>query len=259
MRTGPWEIPLDPIGSLAAARDPAGMLPEGLRVYAVGDIHGRIDLLENLQLQICGDLAGVRPRRSFELFLGDYVDRGSRSREVVERLASSVPVADERICLMGNHEQMLLDALSDPSAVANWIMNGGTETMLSYGVDVHRAGASARSAQQAFRMALPQDHQRFIEHLPRMAVLGGYAFVHAGLRPGRALSRQAEEDLLWIREPFLSSNHHFAAVVVHGHTPVPEPEIRPNRINIDTGAVFTGTLTCIVLEGRERRFLQARS
>lgn len=237
-----------------------GTLPDGLRVYVVGDIHGRLDLLRDLYAKIAGDLAAGRPRLSIEVFLGDYVDRGTQSRQVIEWLTSTVPLADQRVCLMGNHEQMLLAACSDPFAVENWLMNGGVNTMRSYGADpLLAAGPTARSIQLAFRSAFPERHQEFVAGLPRLAVCGGYVFVHAGLRPGRALDQQDPEDLLWIREPFLSSGYFFDGVVVHGHTPVTEPENRANRINLDTGAVFTGRLTCAVLEGQARRFLQTGS
>ena len=244
-------------GNCAVAGLPRGTMPEGERVYAVGDIHGRLDLLNDIQREIAADLAANPAQHSVEVFLGDYVDRGPQSRQVVERLASPDCIADQRVCLMGNHEQMLLEAYSDPGAVEAWLMNGGIDTMRSYGAGARAAPMTGRSVQMAFRSAFPAEHHDFLAGLPRMAVFGGYIFVHAGLRPGRPLVEQAADDLVWIREPFLSSTADFGAIVIHGHTPVSAPEIRPNRINIDTGAVFTGCLTCIVLEGQERRFLRA--
>ncbi len=237
----------------------SGRLPDGLRIYAVGDVHGRFDLLEALYAEIRRDLADRRPERSIEIFLGDYIDRGPQSRDVVEWLLSSQPECDERLCLMGNHEDLLLGALDDPSAVDAWLLNGGVETILSYcGANAAAlAGATFAEARDAFVAAFPESHRAFVAGLPRMKVFGGYVFVHAGLNPERPLDRQDPFDLLWIREPFLSSRVDFGRVVVHGHTPAAEPEIRPTRINIDTGAFFTGRLTCLVLEGGDRRFLHA--
>ncbi len=240
--------------------DPSGpaRVPDGLRVYAVGDIHGRFDLLEALYGQIRRDLEARAPLRSVEVFLGDYVDRGPQSREVVEWMLAGKPVTDERICLCGNHEQMLLRALHDPSAIGHWFGNGGLETLISYKpIPRHiLAGMTVTAALAEVTAAVPAGHVAFLRDLRRTAEFGDYLFVHAGLRPGRPLEHQDPEDLIWIREPFLSSAADFGKVVVHGHTPAAAPDIRRNRINIDTGAVFSGTLTCLVLEGETRRFLQ---
>lgn len=241
-----------------AALPPRLALPPGLRVYAIGDIHGRFDLLSAVAEEIRRDIERARPVQSLEIFLGDYVDRGPQSCEVIEWLTSTPPIADRRICLTGNHEDMLLRALDDPGAMAHWLSNGGGETLLSY-----RATGSlgARGAmpelQQAFREALPERHLAFLASLDLSFAVDPYLFVHAGIRPGRSLSQQDPEDLIWIREPFLRSDDDFGFVVVHGHTPVPSPEVRANRISIDTGAVFTGRLTALVLEGTERRFIEA--
>lgn len=232
-------------------------LPEGLRIYAVGDIHGCFDLLEALYEQMRRDLERAPPRESLEIFLGDYVDRGPRSRDVVEWMIATQPACDRRICLMGNHEDMLLNALADPAAMEHWLSNGGVETLLSYKpVPRHMlAGMTLIQAHRDFSASVPEPHRRFMTGLLRSAEFGDYVFVHAGLRPGRTLAQQDPEDLVWIREPFLSSPHAFGKLVVHGHTPADAPEIRPNRINIDTGAVFGGSLTCLVLEGSTRKFL----
>jgi serine/threonine protein phosphatase 1 len=236
-------------------------LPDGLRIYIVGDIHGCFDLLEQLYREIRRDRDAAPPRECVEIFLGDYIDRGPQSREVVEWMISAVPIADRRICLMGNHEDMLLAALADASGMPNWLANGGLETFLSYKpVPQHiLAGMTLARVRSDFLAALPAAHRDFLMNLPRLAEFGDYLFVHAGLRPGRALDRQDPEDLVWIREPFLASDFDFGKVVVHGHTPCSAPEIRPNRINVDTGAVFTGCLTCLILEGESRRFLQTSS
>lgn len=239
----------------------AASLPPGLRIYAIGDIHGRIDLLERLHDALARDLEVSRPPQSVEIFLGDYIDRGPRSRQVVEWLIGSPPAAAERICLMGNHEAMLLDALEDARDADLWLGNGGIQTMGSYsaGPGDGPSHGQLSAAWTAFQSALPETHRSFLRGLPRTAEFGDYLFVHAGIHPARGLADQDPHDLVWIREPFLSSRAAFGKIVVHGHTPVAAPEIRPNRINIDTGAVFTGRLTCLVLEGRTRRFMQANS
>lgn len=245
-------VPAGLLGSLAP-------LEPGLRIYAIGDIHGRLDLLEAMTARIRREIEDSRPEHSLEIFLGDYVDRGPQSRGVVEWMAETPPVADERLCLLGNHEEMLLRSLDDLSTMQNWLLNGGGETLLSYGVKMRSLGGRSGliDLQQGFRAALPGTHREFLAGLPRSIPLAPYFFVHAGIRPGRPLDAQDPEDLIWIREPFLRSNRDFGCIVVHGHTPVMSPEVRRNRINIDTGAVFTGCLTCIVLEGAEQRFLQA--
>lgn len=239
-------------------RDPHLAFAPGLRIYAIGDIHGRFDLLERLTSKIRRDLDESRAARTIEIFLGDYVDRGPQSREVIEWLIETPPLADERICLLGNHEDMLHQALDNTSVMSNWLFNGGGETLLSYGVKTHGFGGESAliDLQQGFRAALPSAHLEFLASLRRMVAIGPYLFVHAGIRPGRALEDQDPDDLVWIREPFLHSDADFGRIVVHGHTPVDRPDVRKNRINIDTGAVFTGCLTCLVLKGKERRFLQ---
>jgi serine/threonine protein phosphatase 1 len=230
-------------------------LSDGLRIYAVGDLHGRFDLLQAMATLIRRDLATAPSPRSIEIFLGDYVDRGPRSREVVDWLIDTPPIANERICLMGNHEDMLLEALNEPGAAANWLYNGGDATLASYGINV-RPYAARTNISGLLREHLPPKHRAFLEGLKRMADYNPYLFVHAGIRPGRRLAEQDPKDLVWIREPFLFSEADLGRVVVHGHTPVERPEVRPNRVNIDTGAFFSGCLTCLVLAGSTRRFLQ---
>jgi serine/threonine protein phosphatase 1 len=250
----PEETTGDPPTSAGAP----GTLPGGLRVYAIGDIHGRFDLLERLAAEIARDLEHAPPDRAVEIYLGDYIDRGPQSREVIAWLTGSPPLGQERICLMGNHEALLLNALANPAGMSNWLFNGGADTVASYVADPRAAiGASpGERLRSAFLAAFPESHRDFLARLPRKAALGGYLFVHAGIRPGVPIAAQDPEDLVWIRQPFLSSNADFGPVIVHGHTPVRTPEVRPNRINIDTGAVFRGRLTCLVLEADTRRFLQ---
>jgi len=245
--------------SKPTARAPIAILPEGLRIYAVGDIHGRFDLLQQMAAAIVEDLRKARPARILEIFLGDFIDRGPQSREVVDWLIRTPP-GGERVCLLGNHEDMLLKSLDDTDWMSNWLYNGAAETFVSYGVRTHGIGGSGLvDLQQGLRAVLPGSHLEFFAGLRRMFVFEPYVFVHAGIRPGRTLSEQDPDDLVWIREPFLQSKADFGFVVVHGHTPTERPEVCPNRINIDTGAVFTGRLTCLVLEGATRRFLQVDS
>jgi serine/threonine protein phosphatase 1 len=229
-------------------------LPAGLRIYAIGDVHGRFDLLRSIAAKIEADLRASPVERALEIFVGDYIDRGPHSREVVNWLIDAPPLGDERICLLGNHEDMLLQALNDPGDLPNWRFNGGDATLASYGVT--EVPASPEAMWEVCVGAIPERHRAFYRALPLTAEFGSFFFVHAGINPARPLDDQDPHDLVWIREPFLDSTLDFGRIVVHGHTPVIEPDIRRNRINIDTGAVFTGHLTCVVLEGTKRRVLQ---
>jgi serine/threonine protein phosphatase 1 len=171
----------------------------------------------------------------------------------------SAPVAQQRICLMGNHEQIFLDFLEDPNVITSWMSLGGLETLASYGLrpKLTLRPAEVEEIQARLLAALPKAHRQFLQELQYCYRCGDYLFVHAGVRPGAALEEQLPEDLLWIREPFLTSTKNFGAVVVHGHTPETSPVVLPNRICVDTGAYVTGVLTCLVLEGKKRRFLSA--
>jgi len=232
----------------------APSLPDGLRIYAVGDVHGRLDLLTALAAQIDGDIAERPVAEAIVIFLGDYIDRGAQSRGVIDWLMEAPSRADRRICLMGNHEEMLLTALADPGVTNTWLYNGGDATLASYGVTKLPTAPEAR--REALNAAIPPRHRAFLAALPRRVEFGTYLFVHAGIDPSRPLDDQDPEDLLWIRQPFHRSNADFGRIVVHGHTPVREPDIRANRINIDTGAVFSDRLTAIALEGATQRILQ---
>jgi serine/threonine protein phosphatase 1 len=241
---------------------PSGSVPEGMRIYAVGDIHGRLDLLDRLLDLIQSDSETHGAARKHLVFLGDYIDRGSESRGAVSRLISEPPPGFSRVCLKGNHEAMLLAFLEDPGANANWLHNGGKEALLSYGVDpgiVHDAlflgRAGLAEANAAFRALLPDDHLLFYRGLETCFRSGGYFFAHAGVRPGVALDSQDESDLIWIRGDFLRHPGDFGAVVVHGHTPAHAPEDLHNRIGIDTLAFRTDTLTAVALEGSRRWFI----
>jgi len=234
-------------------------LPEGQLLYAVGDIHGRLDLLDALLELIEADAArAAQAERRTLVFLGDYVDRGLDSRGVVERLIGGLPQDFEAHFLKGNHEAILLNFLDDAWSLENWRKNGGDATMLSYGVDTERLariGAPSDAWRQAFAAALPEAHLRFFKSLQLSVSFGDYLFVHAGVKPGVPLAAQTEADLIWIRGPFLNHAEPFGKVVVHGHTPGDQPAIRSNRVGIDTGAVFTGRLTALRLQDGSGKFL----
>ncbi len=233
-----------------------GQVPEGIRVYAIGDVHGRADLLDRLLSRIDAQLANSPIRKAVEVYLGDYVDRGPDSREVIHRL-SVRRRSHSLICLKGNHEAFVAGFINDPTMLANWQQVGGLATLNSYGL---RPPINANKREQieiaeAFSRALPDEHRRFLAGLPLSYTCGDFFFVHAGVRPGVPLSQQREEDLLWIRDDFLLSETRFDKMIIHGHTPVLAPDVRSNRINIDTGAYATGQLTCLVIEGDVKCFI----
>lgn len=234
-------------------------LPSGQLLYAVGDIHGRLDLLEGLLKLIKDDMqARARTDSRTLVFVGDYIDRGPDSRGVVEKLITGLPQGFETHFLKGNHEAILLDFLEEAWRLDHWLQNGGDTTMRSYGVDterLERLGAPAEVWRQAFAEALPDSHLRFFKTLKLSVAFGDYLFVHAGIRPGVPLKEQSEDDLVWIRGPFLNHAGPLGKVVVHGHTPGPAPVTRSNRICIDTGAVFSGRLTALRLQDGTREFL----
>ena len=230
-------------------------LSDGVRVYAIGDIHGHLALLEQLQGLIDEDLAARPAGRAIEVYLGDYVDRGPDSAGVVEALAGPPPEGLERVCLIGNHEDFLLQFLDDPSVLQSWLDNGGLATLASYGVVAASVEAEPDKVRAAFREALPAHHLRFFHDLALGHRVGDVLFVHAGIRPDVPIEAQDPHDLMWIRGPFLGFDGPLPVRVVHGHTPVRAPTVTPYRIGIDTGAFATGILTCAVLEGADVRFL----
>lgn len=236
-------------------------VPDGVRVYAIGDIHGSAHLLDALmdRILIDADLHST-PERQVLVFLGDYVDRGMESPRVLDTLIAGPPAGFEQVCLMGNHEEAMFGFLEDIKVGPMWLRNGGGETLLSYGVSLPSdiAGMNERmeAARLSLREKLPAAHRDFLRGLALFHIEGDYLFVHAGVRPQVALADQHRNDLLWIRNEFLHSKADFGHVVVHGHTIDREPQVRANRVGIDTGAYATGVLTCLVLEGTDRRFLQ---
>ena len=232
-------------------RAPAILRP-GVRIYAIGDVHGCLDRLVALHWAISADLAARPIRDSRLIHLGDYVDRGPDSAGVIDLLSGSIaPSVRRRIELRGNHEAMMLAAVSgDERAAQSWLLNGGIETLESYGVP---PDLPVRS----WADHVPLAHRQWIGTRPLTHAEDGYLFVHAGIRPGRSVFQQTEDDLLWIREPFLSSLDRHPFVVVHGHTPSSSPALRFNRVGIDTGACMGGALTCLVLEGDQLGFLTA--
>ncbi len=231
-------------------------LPEGLRIYAVGDVHGHADLLEQVLLRIDAHRTALPAFRPVEIFLGDYIDRGPASREVLNCLIARSRTR-ESVFLKGNHESFVQEFLNDPRVLSEWRHYGGLETLMSYGVTPSANMDLVEQTRLAtiFAHTLPLSHRLFLGDLSSSFTCGDYFFVHAGVRPGIPLPKQREDDLLWIREDFLLCESDFGKIVVHGHTPVLEPDIRPNRINIDTGAYATGQLTCLMLEGDKRQFI----
>lgn len=225
-------------------------LPVGLRVYAIGDIHGRLDLLNRLLSLINADIAQFPAIRPLFVFLGDYIDRGHWSRETIDRLIEHAG-EHQSVFLKGNHELIAISCLSDRTKIDQWLRLGGVETLSSYGVapDLFANCEQGAGTQLAFHNALPQSHFRFFRNLQESFSSGDFFFAHAGVKPDVDLEHQTEKDLLWIRHEFLSSSRDFGKIVIHGHTPTPEIELRSNRINIDTGAFATGRLSCLVIEG----------
>lgn len=238
-----------------------GRTPPDTVIYAIGDIHGRLDLLVTLQQRILDDAARRKARRRLLIYLGDLVSRGPDSRGVVERVRTWQPDGFERIVLRGNHEDLLLRChAGEFEAARHWLDYGGIEAMASYGVEVSgemvRDEAGIGELCRRFSAALPRAQLEFLAGLPLSHRAGGYFFVHGGVRPGIPLDRQKPRDLIWIRKTFLDSPVDHGAIVVHGHCISREPEAPGNRIGIDTGAYRSGILTCLALEDERRDFLQ---
>jgi serine/threonine protein phosphatase 1 len=250
-------MPVKALFNFVARRQPAACaIPPGRRIYAIGDIHGRLDLLDRLLQMIDADDAERGDVSTELIFLGDLVDRGPESRGVVERLMSITGKRPVRF-LMGNHEEVLLRAAGGDVAALRFLVRiGGKETLLSYGIaeeEYRTLDYEQLSALLVERM--PQDHVEFLRGFESWIEIGDYLFVHAGVRPGVALEQQKSSDLCWIREDFLNHRDSFGRMVVHGHSITEAVDLRSNRIGIDTGAFASDRLTAIGLEGRERWFL----
>jgi serine/threonine protein phosphatase 1 len=233
---------------------PKPKLPNGIRIYAVSDIHGCADLLQDVFAAIDHHLAHAGPARALHVFLGDYIDRGPASRQTIDLLIERSR-RHESIFLKGNHEAFLFEVLQNASRLEAWKQYGGFQTLMSYGLtpSITPDRDEQNELVQALLESIPNDHRRFFSKLRSSFSCGDFFFAHAGVKPGIPLRRQREEDLLWIRDEFLQSEQDFGKFIVHGHTPVSKPEIRPNRINIDTGAYATGILTLLTIQG-ERIF-----
>jgi serine/threonine protein phosphatase 1 len=235
--------------------------PEGNRAYAIGDVHGRLDLLVQLLELIEADNSSRAPANVYLVLLGDLVDRGPDSRGVIEHLINCPPKFAKTVFLHGNHEEFFLGALEgDLSVLQSWLAYGGAECAASYGIGqgwlINAAPSDilARLAQE-----VPKSHVEFLRNMSDSFRFGDYVFVHAGIRPGVPLKDQNSKDLRWIREGFLDDRTDHGVMVVHGHTIVEDVQEHPNRIALDTGAYRTGILSALALEGSERRIIQARS
>ncbi len=235
--------------------------PQGVRIYCIGDIHGRADLLLQLLAAIARDATGYVGSKKI-IYLGDYIDRGEESMAVIDFLLNHPLPGFEAIYLRGNHEQTMLDFLQRAEIAPGWLAWGGKATLVSYGVRMAKIPAQKEeyiALQQNLASRLPESHLEFLRMTRLSYSSGSYYFVHAGVRPGIPLNQQIAKDQLWIREEFLSCRKHYEQIIVHGHTISEEAEIHPNRIGIDTGAYQGGKLTALVLEGNTQRLIQTHA
>ena len=231
---------------------PAG--PRGHRAYVVGDIHGRVDLLEHLLAKIHADLQRRPARKTLLVFVGDLIDRGPSSAQVIERLRCYRRDRVQPAFLLGNHEEVLLRVIAgDSTVVESWLQFGGLQCLQSYGITLAKVRRlSTDQIVELVRATIPPEHVEFLETFVDSCRFGDYLFVHAGIRPGVDVDQQSQSDLRWIREPFLFDETDHGFVVVHGHTISDEVDERPNRIGIDTGAYRSGVLTALAIEDGER-------
>ena len=246
-------------GAFTAQPLPQG--PEGYRAYAVGDVHGRLDLLDQLLARIETDIGARSQAQNVVVFLGDLIDRGPQSAQVVERLRTWKPRDATTFFLCGNHEEVLLRVLAGEVTVfGDWLKFGGAQCLASYGLDAEQLSDQPEAiALAAVKEAVPVEHEAFLATFADSFRFGDYLFVHAGIRPGLAVAAQKKKDLRWIRDPFLEDTRDHGFVVVHGHTISETVEERLNRIGIDTGAYRSGVLTAIGIEGTNRWFLDTGS
>ncbi len=235
-------------------------VPKGDRIFAIGDIHGCLGEFNQLMSMIKSDQQTSPEKRSHLVFLGDYFDRGPDCKGVLERLLGIQNSNVEATFLMGNHEEKFLHFLENPVASAEGFFTyGGTETVKSYGFtdeELYDPMVNAARIRDLLLERLPQSHMVFLRKLTVSRSFGDYFFCHAGIRPNVELNNQSNRDLMWIRQEFTTSPQLHPKIIVHGHTPHYEPEVLPNRINVDTKCYETGVLTCLVLEDRTHRFLQ---
>jgi serine/threonine protein phosphatase 1 len=231
--------------------------PSGRRAYVIGDVHGRLDLLDRLLDAIHGEIAAQPAERVLLVFLGDLIDRGPNSAGVIERLRTYRHPSVRPVFVLGNHEEVLLRILSgEKGLIQKWLWFGGAQCLQSYGVDVESLKhITAEEALSRIRDAIPVEHVEFLQSFVDSCQFGDFLFVHAGIRPGVALDRQQQSDLRWIREPFLLDDSDHGFVVVHGHSISAEVQERSNRIGIDTGAYKSGVLTALAIEDDRRWFL----
>jgi serine/threonine protein phosphatase 1 len=243
--------------SLFAAAPPVFSGPAGERLYAVGDIHGRLDLLDDLLRRIVDDLESHPAEAATLAFLGDFIDRGPDSAGVVGRLEQLDRLRISTHFVMGNHEEMLLRVLAgEPAITYDWLRVGGEACAESYGLSLaDLASADEMEIAEQLRQAIPAEHLAFLTGLDTAARFGDFLLVHAGIRPGVAIEAQRPADLRWIRRPFLADTRNHGVMVIHGHTVTQGVDRRVNRIGIDTGAYATGVLTAAVIEGADIRFL----
>ncbi|MES2441422.1 MAG: metallophosphoesterase family protein [Pseudomonadota bacterium] len=238
---------------------PDAAIPAGQRLYAIGDIHGRDDLLAELLGRIDADNAGRAPSETSLIFLGDLIDRGPDSAQVVDRLIRLKAEHPRTRFLLGNHEEVFLQALRDGGigALRYSLRIGGDATVMSYGLtDQEYKRTSFEELFRIVRERVPPAHLEFMEGFEDMIVIGDYAFVHAGVEPGTPLAQQKISDLRWIRNDFLDFRGTLEKIVVHGHSIADEVEVRPHRIGLDTGAYASGVLTAMGFEGGERWLVQ---
>ncbi len=240
--------------------EPKGKIPDSEVIYAIGDLHGRDDLLARLHESIEEDIARSPERKATVIYLGDYVDRGPDSKAVIDRLLDQPVQGAERIFLKGNHEEAMLRFLAGETSGGSWLNIGGGATAWSYGVSLRsetREPAPPDVVRRQLIEALPPRHMEFFRNLRLLHEAGDYLFVHAGIKPGRAIEDQDPRDLLWIRGEFLNSRRRHEKIVIHGHSSSNEVVVKRNRICVDTTAYATDRLSCVVLEGDAYRFMSA--
>jgi serine/threonine protein phosphatase 1 len=235
--------------------------PKNMRLYAIGDVHGCIEHLLKIHNCIRSDLK-KHPVEDYRIIhLGDYIDKGPSSRAVIDFLVQLKQLDPKCIFLMGNHEEKFLNFLERPEDIGlDFIKYGGRTTIKSYGISARRIRKTIRSLKNVFKLLkqyIPKSHIKFLQNLEFSVSFGDYMFCHAGVRAGIPLKQQSEHDLIWIKKEFLEHKELYSKVIIHGHTPFNKPQVKKNRINVDTGVATLGMLSCVVLEGKKHRFITA--